>query len=187
MVWGNLAGSGRIWRGLPDKILVEPEKSIANSCQNLVRESIRSLQNWFWDPPRTRPSEQEAKKSKKFVPKVGIQLFRDGLLAILGSGREAKIDKKRAQGRKHAPGESARSDFLRFFLRRCSESLSGSICGGSGPPKLCSHHSGSTILTKSPFSDKARKSRLRGLVVRAKIDKSECRGGPKSSKTSEKS
>ena len=77
--------------------------------------------------------------------------------------------------------------FVDFSLRCRSESLSGSIFGGSDPSKLCSHHNGSTILTKSPFSKKHRKSSLRGPVLGPKMVKSRRRGDPKSPKMVKKS
>ena len=46
--------------------------------------------------------------------------------------------------------------------------------------KLCSHHNGSTILTKSPFLKKHRKSRLRGTVLGPKIVENRRRGNQKS-------
>ena len=76
-----------------------------------------------------------------------------------------------------------------FFVlcrRRCSESLPEPNFGGSDPSKLCSRHSGSTILTKSPFSKKHRKSNLRGPVSGAKMAKNRRRGDPKSRKNRKK-
>ena len=67
------------------------------------------------------------------------------------------------------PEAASEAIFIVVCCRRCSESLPEPILGGSDPSKLCSHHNGSTILTKSPFSKKHRKSTLRGPVLGPKI------------------
>ena len=77
---------------------------------------------------------------------------------------------KNGPGSEKVRPETAPEAIFVVFSRRCrSEWLSGPIFGGSDPPKLCSHHSGSTILTKSPFSKKHRKSSLRGPVSEPEI------------------
>ena len=76
-----------------------------------------------------------------------------------------------------------------FFVlcrRRCSESLPEPNFGGSDPSKLYYFYSGSTILTKSPFSKKHRKSTLRGPVLGPKMAKNRRRGDPKPPKIAKK-
>ena len=61
-------------------------------------------------PFGTLPGEA-AKINKKF------KRARSPKASILGPGRDPKIDKKWASGRKSASGDGAGSDFCRFFLR----------------------------------------------------------------------
>ena len=138
-------------------------------------------------PFRNTPERRKCQK-KQFLPApADVQTFAgDGFGTILGPGRDPKIDKKRPRERKSVSGDGVGSDFCRFFVRCRSEWLSGSIFGGSDPSKLCSHHNGSTILTKSPFSKKHRKSSLRGPVLGPKIAKSRRRGDLKSQKNAKK-
>ena len=82
-----------------------------------------------------------------------------------------KSTKNRPGTEKVRPETAPEAIFVDFSLRCRSESLSGSIFAGSDPSKLCSHHNGSTILTKSPFSKKHRKSNLREPVWRPKMAK----------------
>ena len=65
--------------------------------------------------PGTRPSEENTKHQFLPAPTDVITFSGHGFSAILGSGREPKIDKKRARGRKSASGDGTGSDFCRFF------------------------------------------------------------------------
>ena len=80
-----------------------------------------------------------------------------------------KSTKSEPGAEKVRPETAPEAIFVDFSCRCRSESVSGAIFGGSDPRELCSHHSGSAILTKSPFSKKHRKSRLRGRVFGPEI------------------
>ena len=84
---------------------------------------------------------------------------------------DPKWTKNRPGAEKVRPEAAPEAIFIVVCCRRCSESLSEPILGGFDPSKLCSRHNGSTILTKSPFSKKHRKSNLRGPVLGPKIAK----------------
>ena len=64
-----------------------------------------------------------------------------------------KSTKKRPGSKKTLPKMLPEAVFISFLAHLRSKSLSRSILGGPDPSRLCSHHSGSTILTKSLFSE----------------------------------
>ena len=118
--------------------------------------------------------------SEQFVASLGWVQIKISMI------RSPKSTKNGLEAEKVRPETAPEAIFVVFSCRCRSQSLSGPIFGRSDPPKLCSHHSGSTILTKSPFSKKHRKSSLRGPVLGAKTAKSRRRGDPKSRKSGKK-
>ena len=80
-----------------------------------------------------------------------------------------KSTQNRLLGQKLAPQVDFLIIFRTFLPFLCSGSPSGSIFGGCDPSELCSRHSGSSILTKSPFSEKRRKPMRRGTLLVPKI------------------
>ena len=99
---------------------------------------------------------------------------------------DPKWTKNRPGAEKVRPEAAPEAIFIVVCCRRCSESLPEPILGGSDPSKLYYFHNGSTILTKSPFSKKHRKSSLRGPVLGGKMAKNRRRGDPKSRKSRKK-
>ena len=67
------------------------------------------------DPSGTRPSEDNAKKSKKCGPKISVPSPLGGFLAILGSGREPKITKNGSGDEKVRPETVLEAIFVVFF------------------------------------------------------------------------
>ena len=171
-------------RNLVRKIVKLYEKSY----QNLVREGPRSLQK----RSGTLPERTGAKKTQAndFRQPKNQEIPASGpVLGRFWDPAESPKSTKNGPGSEKVRPETAPEPFFCIFSRRCrsvsvsgaifvgfscrcrSESLSGPIFGGSNPSKLCSRHNGSTILTKSPFSKKHRKSNLRGPVLRPKMAK----------------
>ena len=103
-----------------------------------------------------------------------------------GPAGSPKSTKNGSGTEKVRPETSPEAFFVGFSCRCRSESLSGAIFGGSDPSKSCYFLGGSTILTKSPFSKKHRKSSLRGPVLGPKMAKKRRRGHPKSPKMAKK-
>ena len=99
--------SSRGWRCIPapfrrnptnhDKFPAKP----ATKCRNIFAKSgpgaTPETPKLVRDAPGTRRSEENVKKSEKCGQKISVKLFGGGFLAILGSGRDPKIDKKRAR------------------------------------------------------------------------------------------
>ena len=76
-----------------------------------------------------------------------------------------KSTQNRLLGQKLAPQVDFLVIFRSFLFFLCLESPYGLIFGRCDPSKLCSRHSGSSILTKSLFSEKPRKTRRRGTLL----------------------
>ena len=150
----------------------------------VVRPVFSSFFRHFWSPgarkiDRNRSKSQNRRKNRKISKndqKVGC------LLSVLEPKMDPKWTKNRPGAEKVRPEAAPEAIFIVVCCRRCSESLPEPNFGGSDPSKLCSRHSGSTILTKSPFSKKHRKSSLRGPVSGAKMVKNRRRGDLKSPK-----
>ena len=103
--------------------------------------------------------DEKTEKYQKNDQKVGC------LLSVLEPKMDPKWTKNRPGAEKVRPEAAPEAIFIVVCCRRCSESLPEPILGGSDPSKLYYYYSGSTILTKSPFSKKHRKSSLRGPVL----------------------
>ena len=171
-------------------------QATAKSRRNCCWGGAQGFQNRSETNPRIVPAHFGTPKQLSHFP---VCVHR-GCLKILGERPKAqgirseaqgirsrpswqsKIAKRSIKGRRSAPGNNAQRVFDRFSCRRRSKSLPGSIFGRSNPRKLCSHHSGSTILAKSPFSKKHRTGRLRKSVLGPKIAQNRCRSDQKSPK-----
>ena len=134
------------------------QKSVAKSYRNLLREAPRSLRK----RSGTLPEHVRTKKMQKVnfrPPKIHSSFLPGLVLAPFWGPAGSPKSTKNEPGDEKVPPEAAPEAIFVDFSRRCrSESLSGPIFGGSDPSKLCAHHSGSTILTKSPFSKKTPKT-----------------------------
>ena len=123
-----------------------PESGPAPSLSTLEQRKTRC------DPTGAQKITKKSRKSAESRPKEAVL--------------RPKLDPKIEPGTENVRSETAPEAIFGVFSCRCrSEWLSGPIFGGSDLSKLCSHHSGSTILRKSPFSEKHQKSGLRGLVL----------------------
>ena len=143
----------------------------------------------FWDPAEPPKSTEIAAKAKidektRKISKIDQKV--SCVFSFLGPKMDPKWTKNRPGAEKVRPEAAPEAIFIVFCCRRCSKSLPEPTFGGSDPSKLCSHHNGSTILTKSPFSKKHRKSSLRGPVLGPKMAKKRRRGHPKSPKMAKK-
>ena len=138
-------------------------------------------------PFRNTPERRKCKKINFCPLQQTSHLLQGTVLGRFWDPAGTLKSTKNGPGSEKVRPETAPEAIFVDFSRRCrSESLSGSIFGGSDPSKLCSHHNGSTILTKSPFSKKHRKSSLRGPVLGPKMAKKRRRGHPKSPKMAKK-
>ena len=141
----------------------------------------------FWSPwarkiNQNRSNSQNRRKKRKIIKKQK----QTTIFSILGPKMDRKWTKNGPGAEKVRLEAAPEAIFFVLCRRRCSESLPEPNFGGSDPSKLYYFHSGSTILTKSPFSKKHRKSSLRGPVLGAKMAKSRRRGDPKSKKSVKK-
>ena len=113
--WVRIPATSRRNLANPDKIPTEPAKKyreiLSKSGPGGSPEPPESVR----DPSGTHPSEENAKKRFP-AAKIPVLFFAGGGFgAILGPGREPKIDKKRARERKSTSGGAAGRDFCRFF------------------------------------------------------------------------
>ena len=128
---------------------------------------------------KVKTEEKNEKKQKSYQKQTTV-------FSLLGPKMDRKWTKNGPGAEKVRLEPAPEAIFFVLCRRRCSESIPEPNFGGSDPSKLCSRHSGSTILTKSPFSKKHRKSSLRGPVLARKMAKNRRRGDPKSKKSRKK-
>ena len=115
----------------PGNTPVEPgnTRKIPSSLRNVPENIGKILENLFEivlrrapgasrigpGPFRNAPERRKFKKLKNVSYKLSRTFDGTGFGAILGPGRDPKIDQKRSPGRKSASGECAGSDFVRFL------------------------------------------------------------------------
>ena len=157
---------------------MEKPKIVLKQSQNRVRNDPWSVQNASGTHPKhTRATKMQKNGSRS--QKKSKNFFQGAVLGGFWDPAGTLKSTKNGPGSEKVRPETAPEANSADFSRHCRfEWVSGPIFRRSDPPKLCSNHSGSTILTKSPFSKKHRKSSLRGCVFGPKITENRRRRPP---------
>ena len=120
-------------------------------------------------PVRNAPERTKRTKIKELLSKSEFRVSLKRFLMLFWVAAGTPKSLKNGCGADKMHPKTALEAFCVDFSCRCrSESLSGPIFGRSDPRKLCSHHSGSTILTKSPCLKKTSKRQHPGTCVGTK-------------------
>ena len=115
--WGCIPATSRRNPTSPDKNPAEPAKNYREILPKSGPGGSPELTELVGDLSGTHPRAQNGKKSKTRSQKIRLVSPRGGFLAILGRGREPKINEKRVRDRRSASGEGGGSVLCRFFLR----------------------------------------------------------------------
>ena len=137
------------------------------------------LPNPPYHPPRHPPRQSP---SRPFCQVFFYPSFSSQNVYFLTSPGIPKSTQNRLLGQKLALQVDFLVIFRSFLFFLCLESPSGSIFGRCDPSKLCSRHSGNSILTKSRFLEKYRKPMRWGTLLVPKMVQNRRQGDQKSKK-----